>query len=434
MSRTVVSDVVRHFVALAGVAALAAYGAVYGLHLAGQPIRSDGFSYYVYLPSWFLYGDPTLEAVARDCCGGTFPEYTTMVRWPSTGRWVNPHPIGVAVQMIPFFAAAAALSWWSNLPRDGFSLYDEHFAGLSGLAYFLAGLASLRWLLRRHFSDVVVLATLVTITWGTNLFHYAVYDSVYSHAFSFCLIATLVALTERWWDDPAWRVSLALSVVAALVVLTRHPNAMFLTLVPLYGVTSWTTLRRNLDRLWERRAAAAGIAGMTALCLTPQLAIYKQATGHWLVSSYGTIGFTFGSPHLAGVLFSVQKGLFFWSPVLALAVAGLFVARGWARGLVVATVLIMAVDTYLIASWSDWQFGGSYSHRGFTDSLGLLAIFLASFFAWVAGRPRLVQPVAVLVSAAVVLSVAQMIQYWLGIVPIANTTWQQYRELFLRFR
>ena len=23
------------------------------------PIRSDGFSYYVYLPSWFLYGDST---------------------------------------------------------------------------------------------------------------------------------------------------------------------------------------------------------------------------------------------------------------------------------------------------------------------------------------------------------------------------------------
>jgi hypothetical protein len=35
---------------------------------------------------------------------------------------------------------------------------------------------------------------------------------------------------------------------------------------------------------------------------------------------------------------------------------------------------------------------------------------------------------------AVLLSVAQMIQYWLGILPIANTTWAEYRELFLRFK
>ena len=111
-----------------------------------------------------------------------------------------------------------------------------------------------------------------------------------------------------------------------------------------------------------------------------------------------------------------------------------FVARGWSRWLVSATILIMVIDTYLIASWSDWQFGGSYSHRGFTDSLGLLAIFLASFFARVAERPRLLQPVATIVGAAVLLSVAQMLQYWLGILPIANTTWGQYSELFLRFR
>ena len=39
---------------------------------------------------------------------------------------------------------------------------------------------------------------------------------------------------------------------------------------------------------------------------------------------------------------------------------------------------------------------------------------------------------AVFTSLAVLLSVFQMIQYWRGIVPIANTTWEQYRALFLR--
>jgi len=431
----VTRTLVRQFVALTGLAALAGYAAVYGLGFADQPIRSDGFSYYVYLPSWFLYDDPTLESVARDCCGGTFPVWTNISRWPETGRWVDAHPIGEAVLMIPFFAAATALSWWSNLPRDGFSLYYQHLAGLAGLAYFLAGLFVLRRLLTRHFSDGVALATLVTITWGTNLFHYGTYDSIFSHSYSFFLITAWLALTERWWDDPGWRVSLGLSVVAALIVLTRHPNVIFLLLVPLYGVTSRSTLLRNLRTMWDRRAVVGSMIGMAAFCVTPQLAIYRLATGHWLVSSYGSIGhFTFDSPHVAEVLFGVQKGLFFWSPALVLAVVGVCFARGWARRLIVPIAVIMLLDTYLIASWWDWQFGGSYGHRGFTDSVGLLAVFLASFFAWVAERPRVRPVVEAVAGASVLLSVVQMIQYWRGIIPISDMSWDRYRDLFMRFR
>ena len=41
-------------------------------------------------------------------------------------------------------------------------------------------------------------------------------------------------------------------------------------------------------------------------------------------------------------------------------------------------------------------------------------------------------PVAVFASAAILLSVAQMVQYWLGILPFANTSWTQYRTECLR--
>jgi len=343
--------------------------------------------------------------------------------------------IGIAVQMAPFFVAATVLSWWSNLPRDGFSLYYQHFAGLAGLVYFLAGLAVLRQLLRRHFTDGVVLATLVAITWGTNLFHYGTYDSIFSHAYSFFLIASLVALTERWWEEmPTWRVSMLLSSVSALIVLTRHTNVIFLSIVPLYGVTSWASFMSNLRRLWDRRARIAGMTAIAIVCVSPQFLLYKRATGHWIVSSYVNAGFTFTSPHLAEVLVGVQKGLFFWSPVLLLAVAGLFVGRGWPRALLFSTIVVMAIDTYLIASWWDWQFGGSYGHRGFTDSLALFAIFLAAFFSWTAERPRVRAAVEIVASAAVFLSVVQMLQYWAGIMPIADTTWDQYRELFFKLR
>jgi hypothetical protein len=65
----------RHVVGLIGLAALLAYTTVYTLRLIDTPVGSDGYSYYVYLPSWFLSHDPTLQAVADDCCGGTLPAF-----------------------------------------------------------------------------------------------------------------------------------------------------------------------------------------------------------------------------------------------------------------------------------------------------------------------------------------------------------------------
>ena len=198
-------------------------------------------------------------------------------------------------------------------------------------------------------------------------------------------------------------------------------------------VTRLRDLSTNAAILWRRRASVALIAAIGAACISPQLVIYKRTTGHWIVNAYIHGGFTFASPHLLDVLFSVQKGLFFWSPALALAVPGFFVARGACRRLALPVALIVAVHTYVVASWIVWYYGASYGHRAFTDTLGLLAAFIASFFAWVADRPRAAVMVAVATSAAVVLSVLQMIQYWNGVMPSGGPTWSQYRALFLRF-
>src|SRR4030095_5485865 len=134
--------------------------------------------------------------------------------------WLNLHPIGVAILMAPFFLLSDALTWWSNLPRAGFSFYYPHRRRSAGIAYFLAGLALLQRMLSRHFGRGGVLATLVCITWGTNLLHYGVFDSTFSPAFSFFLVCACWCLTERWGERPSPADSVMLGIVAALIVLT----------------------------------------------------------------------------------------------------------------------------------------------------------------------------------------------------------------------
>ena len=405
----------------AAIACLAGYIYAYASGRAGVPIRSDAFSYYVYLPAWALYHDPSLQAVADDCCGGEFPDWTAIIRWRFTRAWVNAHPIGEAVMIAPFFAVAHALTRWTNLTPDGFTPYYQHGAGLAGLFYVLAGLWFLQKLLARYFSPGVTAATMVAMLAGTSLYHYATFDSTWSHAFTFALFS---AFLERFdvRRPGHLRDELVLGAIAGLLILVRHTNV----LIPVCFYAS-AIRERKLQPLLLPAAVAA-------IVVLPQLWIYYRATGRWFISAYGSLGFTFASPHIAGVLVSPTKGLFFYAPLLLAAVAGLFaLPRGLSAWRLPIAVLLL-VNTYLIASWWDWQFGASYGHRGFVDFYPVFALGLAAAFS----RVPSARPIRLVVAAAVALlcalSIFQMLQYWHGILPMSDVTWAQYRELFLEWR
>ncbi len=166
--------------------------------------------------------------------------------------------------------------------------------------------------------------------------------------------------------------------------------------------------------------------------MLPQLWLYHRVTGHWIVSSYGDMGFTFADPHLWGVLGSVTKGAFFWAPLLLAAVVGLAWLPASLRKWRLPAAVVLTVHTYVVASWWDWQFGGSYGHRGFVDVYPRLASGLASAFARAATMGRYRALATAIVVTLCALSVFQMLQYWHGVMPMADTTWPQYRSAFLR--
>jgi hypothetical protein len=407
----------------AAAACFAGYLHAYTGGMAGTPIRSDAYSYFVYLPSWLLYHDASLQSVADDCCGGEFPAFTAIVRWPATGRWVNAHPIGVAVLVMPFFLLAHALTLWTNLTPDGFSPYYQHAAGLAGLCYAVAGLWVLRRLLRRHFSGGVADATVAAMLFGTSLFHYATFDSMWSHAFSFALSAALLSCCDRWREQPGMRAALAIGLLSGLMVLVRHANAI----IPA-ALVATLVAREPSYRRFAGLSVAAGIAAVL-----PQLWVYHRATEHWLVSGYAALpGFSWTQPAIAGVLVSTQKGVFFWAPLLLVAVAGFIWLPPALRSWRPAIVAIFVVDTYLMASWFDWQLGASYGHRGFVDLYPLLAPGLAAAFARLSVDRRLRQIATVTVVALCALSMFQMLQYWHGVMPMSDVTWRQYKSQFLQ--
>jgi len=423
-----------------GILAVSAYAVIHVIPSKGDPVKSDGFSYYVYLPAWVLYTDPTLEHLSNRRFGGAFPGWSGLTRWPGTQRWVNPHQMGVALLLLPFYLLGHAITLALDYPREGFSFFYRHSAGLGGACYLAAGLYFLKRLLDRHVPSGVVLATLLTITFGTNLFHYATFDALWSHVYSFSLIACLLDGLDRWERQPTRAGALLLGIVIGLILLVRAANVPVLLFIPLFGVTDLGSLRARQAVLRARMPQLALMALAAGVVFAPQLVLYASATGSIIVDPYrnllalqGVRAFDFLHPHLAGVLVGVKKGLFFWSPALLLGVAGFLAMRGPLRAFRLPSAAVIAVTTMLVASWWDWQFGGSFGHRAFTDLLAVFALPIAALYDRAAGSPPLKSAVSVFAGLAVALSIAQMLQYWMGIIPYSDVTWDQYRSFFLRF-
>jgi hypothetical protein len=412
-----------------GVAALAW---IYGQRLNYPPIRSDGLGYYLYLPAVFIDHDITLAVTAARSFGGRIPDSAGVSDAPETGRLLIKYPPGEAVLLAPFFLIAhAATLATGSAPADGFSWPYQTAAAAGGLAYLLLGLDAMRRLLAASFSPPVVRWTLIGMVFGTNLFHYGTYDSSLSHVFSFCLFAWFLLAIERWYSHPAWRSTAILAVLAGLMTLVRPTNSVVFVYALLFGLTDRASLGERLRLL--RRQAPLILTGalIYAAVVSPQFLYWKFITGHWVVFSYEGEAFYFNNPRLFNVLFSVRKGLLFWSPILILAVAGFATLKKHKPASLLPILVFMPLNLYVIASWHNWAYGGSFGHRAFVESVPLFALGYASLLE--SARPSVRRALIVLSAILVALSAQLMVKYWLGIVPYDRTTWEQFLAALMRW-
>ena len=417
----------KALVLLVGVLGLISLTIIYGRRLNYPPIRSDGVGYYLYLPASLIDGDLTLQTTIARSFGGTSPEWAGVNRIRETNRLLIKYPPGEAIMLAPFFLLAHGFTLVSGAgPPDGFSVLYQAAAAIGGLCYVLLGLHVLRTVLEKSFSPSVVWWTLVVMVFGTNLFHYATYDSIFSHAFSFCLFALFLHNVERWYTRPSAGTTIALAVVAALITLVRPTNSVIFIFALLFDITGRDGLRERLSL--ARRNARLLLAGalVYAATLSPLFAYWKYITGHWIVFSYVGEAFAFSRPQILNVLFSVRKGLFFWSPVLLLATAGFFVMWKYKRAYVVPTLVFMPLNLYIIASWRDWAYGGSFGHRAFVESTAIFAFGYASLVESLPDRAPTRGIIIVASCLLVILSTRLMLQYWFGVIPFDGTTWQKY--------
>lgn len=348
-------------------------------------IRSDGEGYYLYLPAVFIHHDLSMK--------WTQPLWTQPLQvvdnpnldneWNGlyaykAGVYLDKYPVGLAILWLPFFIAAHILSLLTRHPATGFTIWYEAAIGVAAAFYASLGCVMMYKLLRRYFSAKVSYFTVLTLLLGTNMLSYATYDSSFTHVYSLFLIAAVLYLIPKWYDNMTYCTSLLLAVLFALNVMVRQTNILLLLVVLLWGVTSKTQLRERIAVLWQQRQKVLIMAEVAALVFIPQLLYWKYITGKWLIFSYRGEGFHFLHPQIIKVLFSADRGVFFWAPVLLLSLIGLVLVRRYLRAWSTAMYVFLPVWLWVISSWHSWQFGESYGHRAFIDIFPLLGLAIAA--------------------------------------------------------
>lgn len=356
---------------------------VYHIKVLNAPkVYSDGFGYYVYLPA-LLYGDFTFGFVE----GWEHP--LTLISVGGGGQNVNKYPVGVAIMESPFFFAAHLLSLLrdaltGSVTATGYSNLYQYMVLFGGVCYWAIGTILLYKLLVKYlgFSGKVSLLTCIVITYGTNLFHYASYDACFSHIYSYFLFNVFLYYL-CWYEErdaeeknKLWN-TCVFGFLAGMIFMCRNTNILFVLTYVLYGVKGWKTLKERMVKILKPiRVVPIVLTG--CMTIIPQMLYWHTATGHWFIYSYGDEPFYWLSPQLGNFLFSVRKGLFFWSPVLLLALVGIVVAYKIRGNLYIGLVAFLIVIIYVSSAWWSWYYGGSFAQRVVVDFMCLFAIFIGS--------------------------------------------------------
>jgi hypothetical protein len=397
----------------------------------------DVMGYYLYLPAHFIYEDLSYLRFVPDIMREYAPSTSFYQAFPAPngpdGAMVMKYPLGLAVLYTPFFWLGHWFAGLLEYQQDGFSAPYQVAVAFGGLLYSLLGLAVLRRVLLRYFSDVVTALTLVLIVLGSNYFQYAVFDSGMPHTYDFTLYAILLWVTVLWHERPRHWLAATIGFTLGLLILTRPSEAVSVVIPLLWGINSVATARAKLQLLFRRWPDVLLLVVFLFLGVLPQLLYWKWASGSFVVYSYQDQGFNFLKPHVLSVLFSFRKGWLTYTPLMVLPMIGLVVLWRHNRGMGVPVLTFFLLNLWVVSAWDVWWYGGSIGQRALVQSYAVLSLPLAGLLTWAFAPRRRQLMLWALVPVLILLVDLNLFQHWqymYGIIHPENMTRRYYWAIF----
>jgi len=396
-------------------------------------LGADAKGYYAYLPAVFVYQDLNFgffDEIEKDKYyhENGFFEYRHMHQ----GRYANKYYVGTAVAQLPFFIAGHLLSETLGFEADGYSKPYIISITIGSLIYLFIGLLYLSSLLKlfeiKKWNNAFVL---IAFTFGSNLFCYSVIDIGMSHIYSFTIISFFLYHVKRYFKTLKVNHIYLIAIALGLIVLIRPVNALIIFSIP-FLAGSKNQLKEGFTNLVGRYKFATILGIFIGLSIISiQFIIYKISTGSFFVYSYGGEGFNFLSPHMIDILFSYRKGLFLYTPIFLVSLIGIYFMYRKNKFQTIALSIFLIFLVYVLSSWWNWWYGGSFSSRVFVDFIPFFAILLGTGLLSV---KRTIPRIALisLLTIVIILCQIQMFQYRYYFIHYENMDMEKYLNFFLR--
>lgn len=398
-------------------------------------IHADGRGYYEYLPALFIYNDihfgyiDTLKTAYYE-----IEQNKLIYPFQKDGNRINKYYVGTAVLQAPFFFIAHQIASKdeSKDPPDGFSEVYQRSIWVAAIFYLFLGLLFNRLLLQTYqVNGFWIFIVQIGIVYATPLLNYTIYDSAYSHVYSFFLISCFSYLVRKYFLELKSRYLVLSLIVLGFIIIVRPINLLVLLFLPLLS-DSLKEFSQKFLQLFKQHFRAF-IIGMICFfsIISIQLYISYLQTGNAMSYNYGEEGFHFLNPHFTDFLFSYHKGFFLWTPwwfiVFIFSVIYWIIQKKFGYLLCFFTAFLFL--SYVLSSWHAWSYGGSIGQRPMIDFYG---VFILAFIP-ILTHKNLIGKIGLLILSPflVFLMNIQIFQYQKAIIPLDGVTKAWYWKMFL---
>jgi hypothetical protein len=339
-------------------------------------IRSDGRGYYAYLPSFFLYSDPSFTKSTEAEKRVTEANDQFYLFKDSKGKIHNKYFPGIAVLQAPFFAMACVTSFVLGQENNGYSDIFQFFFLLGSLFYALIGIflfyKSLKLLFPEHEKIIPWLIPIFYL--ASPLWFYAIVTPSFTHQYSFSLFGLFAFLALQIKNRSSSRLLLYFGFVTGLIVLVRPTNILVVLMLPFLMGSS-----KKLSAVWKELIPDSGrkiwiaLAGFLSVIFFLFL-IWRWQSGEWLVWSYKGEGFNWLHPHFWANLFSFRIGLFAHTPMLLLTLLGSYYLYTKNKFQFIFWWIYFLLNMYVISAWWCWDYESTFGNRPNTEHLFFLVL------------------------------------------------------------
>lgn len=340
-------------------------------------IWADKAGYYVYLPATFKYKfDPQLFPDSMDAKTGNGFQLDY-----ENNKVRTKYFYGVSLMISPFYLVADILATPFGFEKDGFSQIYQKMMNVAAISYLLAALILLGLFLKNYYNPKVIYLSLFTIFFGTNLFYYAIDDTLMSHVYSFFLFSAFLFLIKKteFLQNQNKIYMLLFGAIVGLMIVTRPTNLLILTVLFFLDIKTFNEIIARIKQLLKLKFIIPFTIGFILL-ITPQLLYWKYLSGSFFTYTYAEESFNFLNPKFLESWFSPMNGLILYSPLyLILVIASIYgIFKKHLNSYIVLAVFL--IISYISASWWNWTFGCSFGGRNYVEYNAIFVLSLAFMF------------------------------------------------------